>query len=74
MRRKIAGWKYGIVYDEDKKTDPMLVSWDSLNEDDKSYIKESIKVWPEILAKSNLKIEKLKTLCYCEAQMKLGNK
>ena len=51
----------------------MLVSWDSLDKHDQNHIIESIKAWPEILAKSNFKIEKLKSLCYCEAQMKLRN-
>ena len=74
LEKKEAGWKYGIDYDEDKKTDPMLVSWDILYKQDKNHIIESIKAWPEILAKSNLKIEKLKSLCYCEAQMKMLNK
>ena len=73
LEKKEAGWKFGIDYDEDKKTDPMLVSWDSLDKNDQNHIIESIKAWPEILAKSNFKIEKLKSLCYCEAQMKLRN-
>ena len=75
LEKKEAGWKNGIEYDEDKKTDPMLVSWAIFDmKQDKNHIIESIKAWPEILAKSNLKIEKLKSLCYCEAQMKLLNK
>ncbi|HVH95807.1 MAG TPA: RyR domain-containing protein, partial [Bacillus sp. (in: firmicutes)] len=73
LEKKEAGWKFGIEYDEDKKTDPMLVSWDSLDKHYQNHIIESIKAWPEILAKSNLKIEKLKSLCYCETQMKLRN-
>ena len=73
LEKKEAGWKFGIEYDEDKKTDPMLVSWDSLDKNYQNHIIESIKAWPEILAKSNFKIEKLKSLCYCEAQMKLRN-
>ena len=73
LEKKEAGWKFGIDYDEDKKTDPMLVSWDSLDKNYQNHIIESIKAWPEILAKSNFKIEKLKFLCYCEAQMKLRN-
>ena len=51
----------------------MLVSWDSLDKNYQNHIIESIKAWPEILAKSNLEIEKLKSLCYCETQMKLRN-
>ena len=73
LEKKEAGWKFGIDFDEDKKTDPMLVSWDSLDKNYQNHIIESIKAWPEILAKSNFKIEKLKFLCYCDAQMKLRN-
>ena len=28
-----------------------------------------VKIWPEILAKSNFKIERLKFLCYCETKL-----
>ena len=73
LEKKEEGWKYGLDYDEDKKIDPMLVSWDSLDKNYQNQIRESIKAWPEILAGSNFKIEKLKSLCYCEAQMKLQN-
>ena len=51
LEKKEAGWKYGLEFDEDKKTDPMLVSWDSLDEIYQNHIIESIKAWPEILAK-----------------------
>ena len=70
LEKKEAGWKYGIEFDEDKKTDPMLVSWDSLDEIYQNHIIESIKAWPEILAKANFKIEKLNFMCYCDAQRK----
>ena len=73
LEKKEAGWRYGVSYDEDKKTDPMLVSWFNLDSYYKEHIKESIKAWPEILAKSNFKIEQLRTLCYCETQLKLRN-
>ena len=73
LEKKENGWKCGLDYDESKKTDPMLVAWDHLDRNDQNQIIESIKTWPEILAKSNFKIEKLKSLCYCEAQMKLRN-
>ena len=73
LEKKEAGWKFGIDFDECKKTDLMLVSWDSLDENYQNHIIESIKAWPEILAKSNFKIEKLKFLCYCDAQKKLHN-
>jgi hypothetical protein len=73
LEKKESGWKLGIVYDEDKKTDPMLVSWNRLDKNYKDHIIESIKAWPEILAKSYLKIEKLQFMCYCDAQIKLRN-
>ena len=64
--RKKAGWKYGEVKDNTKKTDPMLVAWDDLPSGKKNKIYEMVKAWPEILAKSNFKIERLKFMCYCE--------
>ena len=67
LEKKEAGWKYGIEFDEEKKADPMLVSWDSLDEIYRKHIIESIKAWPEILAKANFKIEKLNFMCYCDA-------
>ena len=73
LEKKETGWKCGIDFDECKKTDPMLVSWDNLDKHYQSHIIESIKAWPEILARSNFKIEKLKFLCYCDAQKKLYN-
>ena len=73
LDKKEDGWKYGLNFDEGKKTDPMLVSWASLNKNYQNHIIESIKACPEILAKSNFKIEKLKFMCYCDAQLKLQN-
>ena len=55
LEKKEAGWKFGIEYDEDKKTDPMLVSWDSLDKNDQNHIIESIQAWPEILQNQILK-------------------
>jgi RyR domain. len=67
--RKKAGWKYGEVKDNTKKTDPTLVAWDNLSSDKKNKIYEMVKAWPEILAKSNFKIERLKFMCYCETKI-----
>ncbi|KZL92778.1 RyR domain-containing protein [Clostridium magnum] len=64
--RKKAGWKYSEVKDNTKKTDPTLVAWDNLSSDKKNKIYEMVKAWPEILAKSNFKIDRLKFMCYCE--------
>ncbi|WP_428912290.1 RyR domain-containing protein [Niallia sp. Krafla_26] len=70
LEKKEAGWRYGKEYDVDKKTDPMIVSWDCLHEIYQNHIIDSIKAWPEILAKANFKIEKLQFMCYCDAQMR----
>lgn len=49
-----------------KKDDPNLVCFEKLSKEKKEETYEMIKIWPEILAKSNFKLEKLKFLCYCE--------
>jgi hypothetical protein len=66
LHKKEAGWKYGKVKDEKKKTHPSLVPWDSLPIENKDMLIEKIKAWPNMLADSNFKIERLKFLCYCE--------
>ena len=70
LEKKEAGWKYGKEYDEEKKTDPLLVAWDHLNETYQKHIIESIRAWPEILARAHFKVEKLQFMCYCDAQLK----
>ena len=67
--RKKVGWKYGEVKDNTKKIDPELVAWNNLTNDKKNKIYEMVKAWPEILAKSNFKIERLKFMCYCETEL-----
>lgn len=69
LEMKELGWVYGIAFDDVKKTLPSLVSWKKLSEEFRDNIKENIKTWPEILANSNFKIERLKYLCKCEAQL-----
>ncbi|EKQ51437.1 MULTISPECIES: RyR domain-containing protein [unclassified Clostridium] len=66
--KKKLGWKYGEVKDNIQKTDPAVVNWDNLSDHKKKEIYEMVKAWPEILAKENFKIERLKFLCYCETQ------
>lgn len=46
-----------------------FVPWDNLADDYKTTLIERIKPWPEILAASHFKIERLKFLCYCETQL-----
>ena len=52
-----------------KRTDQPQVPWDNLSSDSRNTIIESIKTWPEILAESHFKIERLKFLCHCETQL-----
>ncbi|RII35347.1 Ryanodine receptor Ryr [Clostridium chromiireducens] len=66
--KKKLGWKYGDFIDNRKKTDPSVVKWDNLSDDKKNKIYEMVKAWPEILAKENFKMERLKFLCHCETQ------
>ncbi|MDT3700018.1 MAG: hypothetical protein RO469_11400 [Thermincola sp.] len=48
---------------------PLLRPWESLPGDAQDSIIENVKTWPDVLANSSFKIERLKFLCYCEAQM-----
>lgn len=52
-----------------KKTDPSLAPWNNLTSASKKELIETIKPWPEILAASHFKMERLKFLCYCETQL-----
>lgn len=63
------GWKYGDVKEAWSKTHPLLRPWESLPGDTQDSIIENVKTWPDVLANSSFKIERLKFLCYCEAQM-----
>lgn len=62
QQKKSNGWKRGEVFDSQKKTDPDLVKWDLLPHHQKHNAYEIIKSWPEILAKANFTIERLKFL------------
>ncbi|WP_435790609.1 Ryanodine receptor Ryr [Clostridium sp.] len=63
--KKKGGWKYGETKDYAKKTDPELIYWDKLVEDKKKAVYQMVKIWPEILAESNFKIERLNSVCEC---------
>lgn len=67
--RKKIGWKCGDTKNNRKKDDPDLVNWSSLPQEKKNKAYEMVKCWPEVLAKSNFKIERLKYLCYCETKL-----
>jgi len=59
-QRKEAGWKFGEVYDQQLKTDPRLVSWDTLNDEWKKRVSSMVENWPAILANAHFKMEHLK--------------
>jgi len=67
--RKKSGWKYGEIKDITQKTDPALVPWSKLIEERKTKVYQMVKIWPEILALSNFKIERLNYLCQCETKL-----
>lgn len=69
LEKKEARWEYGDIFDEEKKTHPLLVTWDNLPSYSKNNIIENVKSWPEILANSYFSIERLKYLCYCETHL-----
>jgi len=70
---KELGWSYGPFCDNRKKTLPTLVPWKKLTEEYRNSVILNIKTWPEILANSNYKIERLQFLCKCEAQLIVTN-
>lgn len=65
--RKKEGWKYGEFADVNKLVHPSITSWNNLSQEIKDTIIKYIKLWPEALVNSKLKIEKLNYLCYCES-------
>jgi hypothetical protein len=67
--RKKSGWKYGEAKDYTEKTDPTIVHWDKLLDENKKNIYQMVKIWPEVLAESNFKIERLSYLCECETKL-----
>lgn len=67
-KRKKEGWKYGEKADFDHLIHPAITSWKNLNSDIKEDIMKYIELWPEALANSNLKIERLNYLCYCDSK------
>lgn len=66
LQKKESGWIYGETKNLQTKTHPSLVAWEMLPEDRKKRVIDTVKFWPEILADANFKIERLKSLCYCE--------
>jgi len=61
--RKKDGFNYGKVEDNKEKTDPALVSWEQLLDVKKKEVYQIVKIWPEILAESNFKMERLNSMC-----------
>ena len=64
--RKKKGWKWGEVLDYKEKRDPELVHWDKISEEKKNRLYKMVKVWPEILSKSNFKLERIEDINCCD--------
>ena len=69
LQKKEAGWKLDTIIDEERKLHPLLVPWKKLSDNNRNELIVTIKFWPEILANSNFKIERLKFLSYCETAL-----
>ncbi|MDF2675761.1 MAG: RyR protein [Bacillota bacterium] len=69
LEKKESEWVYDKTLDVENKKQPYLLSYDKLPDGYKNKIKNYISAWPEILANSNFKIERLKFLCNCESQL-----
>lgn len=67
--RKKIGLKCDVSKDEHKKINSNLEHWDELSLEKKNVAYEMVKCWPEILAKSNFKIDRLKQICHCESEL-----
>jgi hypothetical protein len=57
-QRKQAGWVYGPERDEVKKTNPDLVEWDKLPEDEKYKNRRFVRGLPRSLARAGFQIER----------------
>lgn len=66
LDKKEKGWVYGAKVDNERKIHNALVPFHALSKEIKESIYEDIRSWPQILANSYLKIDRLKYLCYCE--------
>ena len=53
-----AGWKYGPEKDPKGKTNPSILPWDELPENDKEKNKEFVRGLPRLLARAGFQIEK----------------
>ena len=53
-----AGWKYGPEKDSKGKTNPSILPWDELPENDKEKNKEFVRGLPRLLARAGFQIEK----------------
>jgi voltage-gated potassium channel Kch len=59
--RRSHGWTYGPVRDDEKKTHPSLVPWESLSEHDRAYNRESAREMPELLERAGFQVFRLRT-------------
>jgi len=56
VERLLGGWVYGKDRDEQAKTNPDLIPWEKLPEDEKEYNRQTIRGYPGLLAKAGFEI------------------
>jgi hypothetical protein len=56
IERLREGWRFGTTRDNAKKIHNCLVAWEKLPDDIREYDRNSIRAFPEILAKAGLEI------------------
>ncbi len=57
--RAAAGWTWGPVRDNEKRTNPSLVPWEELSEDFKGYNRDAVRRIPKVLAKADFEIRRV---------------
>jgi len=59
LERIASGWIYGAKKDAKEKISPYLVGWSELGDSIRKYDRQSVRLWPELLAKAGREIYRL---------------
>ena len=54
--RLVAGWRYGSENNFEKKTNPTLIPWNKLSEQDRGFDRNAVRDYPKWLAAAGMKI------------------
>jgi len=57
--RQLAGWRYGAVRDDKRKTSPYLIPWSDLADDVKQWDRDTVLGMPKFLAEAGFEIYRL---------------